>query len=321
MQRVPETGSEPLEHPFDLNDDTAYRRWRDNKLSGYPARATDIVVEIGDLKRPTEAECTEIIKRCQRANMAFYATRPGDSEEQDARRGLPVFASHFGLSRPESHRSAAQDGIVALEVADDDKRRGYIPYSNRPLTWHTDGYYNGPETCIRAFLLHCVRDAGEGGENSLLDPEIAYLRLRDENPDFIAALMHPHAMTIPENREASGKLRPVSPGPVFSIDPVTHALHMRYSARGRNIIWRDDPDTRAAVRFLADLLTGSEPLMLNHKLSPGQGLICNNVLHARSGFDDDGAPARTSKRMLLRIRYLDRLAGSCRPAAVNHLQQ
>ena len=84
---------------------------------------------------------------------------------------------------------------------------GTSPYTNRPLSWHTDGYYNAPEDRIRSFILHCCRNAERGGESALLDPEIAYIRLRDENPRFIAALMHDEAMTIPANHEADGSVR------------------------------------------------------------------------------------------------------------------
>ena len=45
--------------------------------------------------------------------------------------------------------------------------------------------------------LHCISPARVGGENALMDPEIAYILLREENPDFIRALMHPQAMEIP----------------------------------------------------------------------------------------------------------------------------
>ncbi len=38
---------------------------------------------------------------------------------------------------------------------------------------------------------------------------------------------------------------------------------------------------------------------------PGWGLICNNVLHTRTGFADGQPP-----RLLYRARYYDRLAGT-----------
>ena len=37
------------------------------------------------------------------------------------------------------------------------------------------------------------------------------------------------------------------------------------------------------------------------------GLVCNNVLHDRSGFSDTNG----RRRLLLRARYLDRIEGTC----------
>ncbi len=298
-----------MEKPFDLNDDTAYRRWRDDKLASYPARASEIFVEIDDLANPSEAERAALASRCHKANMAIYVSRPTLASEGSVRNELRAFAQAFGLHRTEGHRSAADDGIVAIEIARDAGRKGYIPYSDRPLSWHTDGYYNAPSDRIGAFLLHCVRGAEDGGENGLLDPEIAYIRLRDENPDFIEAFMHGEAMTIPANVEDNGKVRPQSTGPVFSVDSRTGTLHMRYTARSRNILWRDTPGTLAATRFLAGILADGEPLVFRHKLSPGQGLICNNVLHCRTGFKNGPALLERSNRLIYRVRYLDRIAG------------
>ncbi|MCC2106676.1 MAG: hypothetical protein KDJ40_03395, partial [Hyphomicrobiales bacterium] len=70
----------------------------------------------------------------------------------------------LGLTAVEDHRSRDNDGLVAIEVVETGGRVGYIPYTSRPIAWHTDGYYNfhGPERAVQAMLLHCVRDA-EGG--------------------------------------------------------------------------------------------------------------------------------------------------------------
>ena len=78
---------------------------------------------------------------------------------------------------------------------------------------------------------------------------------------------------------------------------------MRYSARQRNIVWRDDPATRAAAAALLGLFSAGDDLILHFRLAPGQGVIANNVLHRREGFEDD--PARP--RLLLRARYYDRV--------------
>jgi hypothetical protein len=244
--------------------------------------------------------------RCvKKANMALYAGNENNTDADKSRHALAGFAARFGLGIVEDHRSAAADGIVALEVVQKGGRSGYIPYTNKPINWHTDGYYNtsGPDIRIRSMILHCVRQAAIGGSNELLDHEIAYIRLRDENPDYITALQHPEAMTIPAHFDAtSGKTRPASIGAVFEAGP-SGALHMRYTARKRNVIWRNDQLTREAIDFLGHVLA-TDPLIISHTMEPGQGIICNNVLHTRTTFaNDDNSP-----RLLYRARYMQRIS-------------
>jgi alpha-ketoglutarate-dependent taurine dioxygenase len=220
---------------------------------------------------------------------------------------LRHFAQNLGLRIAEKHRSAGKDGIVSLQVSDSVGKKGYIPYSKKPMNWHTDGYYNAPDNKIRAMILHCVRAADTGGVNQVFDPEIAYIRLRDENPDFISALMHPSAMTIPENREPNGKVRPASIGPVFEVNPQNGHLEMRYTARTRSIEWRDDAMTRAAVEFLQSVLNSDDPFIQTTKMQDGDGLLCNNSLHNRTGFDANSENA--SARLMMRVRFHNRVTG------------
>jgi len=207
-----------------------------------------------------------------------------------------------GLHRLQTNPFADEDGISALETAPEKSARGYIPYSNRRLLWHTDGYYNPPAQRIRAFILHCVRPAAAGGENRLLDPEIAYLLLRDADPEHVRALSASDAMTIPANTDEGMTPRPAQSGPVFSSD--AGALHMRYTARTRSIAWRSDAATRAAVERLRQILETASPYVFTLRLAPGQGLVCNNVLHDRSAFTD--APG--AGRLVYRARYAERIA-------------
>lgn len=286
--------------PLDLEDDVAYRAWRDRKLAAYPRTIDELVVEIADPAALTPAEHAAIRERCARANMAIYTLAGGRSrDEAEQRVAVLALGRRLGLVAVEDHRSRDGDGLVAIEVVESGGRLGYIPYTTRPIAWHTDGYYNyhGPGRAVQAMLLHCVRDA-EGGDNRLLDHEIAYIRLRDEDPKHIVALMHPEAMTIPANIEPDGKVRPVNVGPVLYIDPRSGALGMRYTARTRSISWREDSATRKAVAALARILA-DEPLILSTRLRPGMGLACNNVLHDRTGF----ASAGSAGRLLYRIRY------------------
>jgi hypothetical protein len=297
----PNTTSPAVSSPFDPDQTDAYELWRAEKLDRHPANLEDLIVEVRDPRRLTETEHAAILDRCRRANMAIYAGDTGRDPDKDIVRAL---GERFGLVRLDHNTGADEDAITSLKVQSDALHRGYIPYSNRPIAWHTDGYYNTPEHQIHGLLLHCVEPAMEGGENELLDHEIAYILLRDQNPEYVRALMHPGAMTIPANLTDGEERRPEQSGPVFSIRP-DGRLHMRYTDRKRNIVWRDDPLTLEAVTFLRDILYRQTPWHFRGKLQPGWGLVSNNVLHTRTGFEDGERP-----RLLYRARYYDRIAGT-----------
>jgi alpha-ketoglutarate-dependent taurine dioxygenase len=275
-----------------------FERRRERKLARYPRRTEDLIVEVRDPRNLSDSEAAEIRRLCAVANMAVYASPLADLADKDIARRL---GARLGLERLQANPLADEDGISSLEVAAEKSGRGYIPYSNRRLLWHTDGYYNPPETRIRAFLLHCVRPAAEGGENRLLDPEIAYILLRDADPQYVKALSAPDAMTIPANEEDPAAQRAAQTGPVFSEDG--GALHMRYTARTRSIEWQPDEVTQAAVRHLRQILDSDSPYVFRLKLQGGQGLVCNNVLHDRSEFTDSPGAGR----LVYRARYADRI--------------
>lgn len=288
--------------------DSDYQAWRAVKLQ----QASDLLVNsepvsIADLSALTLAEHDELSRRCEISGAVFYRDLQKNNDPDVVSQLLRHFAQTLGLRIAEKHRSAGKDGIVSLQVSDSVDQKGYIPYSTRPMNWHTDGYYNAPDDKIRAMVLHCVRAADSGGVNQVYDPEIAYIRLRDENPAFISALMHPSAMTIPENAEPNGNLRPASIGPVFEINQQTGHLEMRYTARTRSIEWRDDATTHAAVAYLQSVLNSDDPYMQTIKMQDGDGLLCNNSLHNRTGFDANSD--NTSARLLMRVRFHNRVTG------------
>ncbi len=290
--------------PFNLKDKDAYLAWRRQKIENYPEDSSKIVVEIADIENLSDQEFDSMCSILAKTNMVVYSCDTISTDSSATKNALRMLSSRFGLNADEAHRSAGEESIVALEVANQGGKRGYIPYSDKPLNWHTDGYYNAKGREIGAFLLHCARDAMAGGQNQLLDPEIAYIRLRDENPAYIEALSHPEAMTIPFNTEQDGSIRPDSVGPVFMVSDNGTALSMRYTARTRSISWRADPVTKEAVAFLQNVLDGNEPLVQTIKLRPGQGLINNNVLHNRTGFENG---EENLGRLLYRIRFHQRI--------------
>lgn len=283
--------------------DDFYRKWRDARIAAAENAKSSGFIEVSDLANPSEAEKAELIGRCKAANLALYQA-PGGDRQRDRLRG---FAEAMGLRIAEKHRSAGGDGIVALRESDAPGLKGYIPYSKRKMNWHTDGYYNAPDDRISAMVLHTAVPADDGGSNQFLDHTIAYIRLMDENPDYVAALLHPQAMTIPANEE-EGSYRPPSTGPVFFADADTGALQMRYTARTRSIEWRDDSLTREAVAFLQSALEKPDPLTISLRFKAGQGVLCNNVLHDRTGFD--ASAQAFSPRVVYRVRFHNRVKGS-----------
>jgi len=287
--------------PFDLANESAYRVWRATKLANYPRRADELIVTIEDPRTLKRSEIDALHACCERANMVLYYAPDVPAHDKNVPH---QFAKQLGLVHLEGNYLADEDGLSSITPASDEEhiRGEYVPYTHKPINWHTDGYYNAPDRRILGMLLHCAQDAESGGENALLDPDIAYIQLRDTNPDYVAALMQPDAMTIPARMDETNIARAEQSGPVFSIDPAEGFLHMRYTARTRSIEWKQDAITQAAVNTLAEILRDSE-YVLRTRLKPGMGIICNNVLHTRTAFTD--RPDR--RRLLYRGRYYDRL--------------
>ena len=159
---------------------------------------------------------------------------------------------------------------------------------------------------VLAMVLHCEQPAEQGGVNDLLDHDMAYIHLRNENPDFIRALSKLEVMRIPKNIENGVEIRPQTCSAVFmqenesDQDPV---LAMRFSKRKRNIIWSDDSLTKEALASLFEFLDSNSPYHVSYRLNSGEGVICNNILHTRSAFTDSAQ----NTRVYYRARYYNRI--------------
>jgi alpha-ketoglutarate-dependent taurine dioxygenase len=289
----------PMGAAFELDDETPYQAWRAAKLAHFPKSLAELVVEVRDPRALSPGERQALLERCGRANMAVYASPAGGDPDKEIPRRLGL---QLGLRDLDSNYLADDDGISPLAVAERGTRGEFIPYTNRGIKWHTDGYYNPGERTVRAVLLHCVERAESGGENELLDHEIAYILLRDRNPQHVRALMAHDAMTVPARVEDGRIERPAQPGPVFSID-AGGFLHMRYTARAVSIEWKNDAATRAALAALEDILGTPCPWMFRGRLEPGMGLVSNNVLHTRTPFTNSAR----HQRLIYRARYYQRV--------------
>ncbi|MFK5985353.1 MAG: TauD/TfdA family dioxygenase [Pseudomonadota bacterium] len=289
---------------FSLNNESSYQKWRDKKLSNYPMQLEDLVVEVNNPADLTAAEKQQLGAILDQTNMVLYATKQvniSDDFELNKER-VRKLGEQFSMLQLDHNECADNDAITALQVNQQGLHKYYIPYSNKAINWHTDGYYNRLDEQIYSLILHCVCPAHQGGENKLLDPEMVYIQLRDKNPEHIRALMDPDALIIPKNVIDGELIRPDRSGPIFMFDQSEY-LHMRYSARKRNAIWKDNDTIIAAEKALREIMKQGGDYQFEGKLQPGQGLLCRNVLHTRAQFDEP----KQSNRLMFRGRYFDKL--------------
>jgi len=285
--------------PFDLTQNNAYQHWREQKLQNDKSALASEMVVIDNPNSLSKAERNALLLQCRLRNVVLYSC---NSENFD-KTSLKNLCAQLGLRQLDSNLCADGDGISSIQIEPKGSKQEYIPYSDHKINWHTDGYYNSPQQTIRAMVLHCVRPSASGGSNGLIDPERIYIELRDHNTDFIKALMQADVMTIPANIQAGVEIRPAQSGAVFSVDNEGH-LHTRYTARSRSIEWKQDALTQEAIQVLSDLLSTPADYIYQHRLTAGQGIISNNVLHSRSQIVDP----KTQTRLLYRARYVDRVS-------------
>jgi len=288
--------------PSNISDIAQYEKWRAEKLAQRPVAIGDLLIQIADPFQLTDAEIQQIKQHCDTANMCFY--RLADPTLHD-KRFIRAIGEKVGLFTLDNNLCADYDSITSLQTRDDGRQKGYIPYSPSRIGWHTDGYYNSQPQMVRGLILHCARNAAQGGVNELLDPDLLYIHLRDLNPDYISALMQEDAMSIPPNVENGKEIRGTRTGSVISHDKNVDRLHMRYTARTKSIDWKPDPLIAEALTVITEFLQSDSDWIFRHCLQPGEGVICNNVLHNRSAYEDSSDPEKT--RLLFRARYFERV--------------
>ncbi len=284
---------------YDFESD--YTKWRECKLAHCSKQTQIAVVSIADPSILSQQELAKLSDLCQNDNFAIYRLdQPSHADKVSIR----SMANQIGMASLDQNLCADNDSISSLQVMDLGRARGYIPYTTNALNWHTDGYYNALNEHIRSFLLHCRQNAPSGGGNMLINHDLIYIQLYDSNPELVAALMQPDALTIPANIENGVELRPTQSGPVFYRDSSTNTLQMRYTARSRSVEWKQDNHIQRAVSMIEELLTTSD-FVVNYTLQPGEGLICNNILHGRNAFTNGNIPQQ--QRVMYRARSYNRL--------------
>ena len=266
-----------------------FLRWAEEKERNIPHNIDGIIVNIHDINNVKISEIAKIKETINKCNSCIYSSKIALKSNTN----LLKFVESIGMKTYD--RNNIESNEISTITPLENNKINYIPYTDKSLNWHTDGYYD--KKSIFSWLLHCVHPATHGGENYLLDHELA-LREYVLRYDDINNLMSEDALTIPESKETS---RSEISTYIFSIKNQYKKLHMRFSMRKDNI--GTSPKAGDAVTKLKQTIENDcAKYSLTYKLQKNEGIITNNILHGRKAFKDDKV-----KRKLLRIRSYERL--------------
>ncbi len=291
----------PGDSPFNPKSPKPYKEWREKKLKSLPQSFKDLIVFIKDPYNLKESEIIQLVEKCNQHNLVFYRCQTITKDPQVLR----AIGIQIGLTRLHANWLAEPDGLSLIRVASKDSsspRSDFIPYTQESLNWHTDGYYHDVNQAIHGMSLHCLQHATTGGTNGFADPEILYLLTRDASSTWVESLMRADTLTIPSRGTSDEMHRPARSGPVFYLRQ-DGGLQMRYTMRTRSIQWRSDRSVQEAENFIRKTLNAKQSWIYQVKLTPGMGVISNNVLHCREKFVDDPS----NPRIVVRARYLDHI--------------
>jgi len=285
-----------MKSPFILENETEYKNWRQTKLELYPLNISKFSIPL-DINNFQKKDLDLIKFNMNKYNFALYNFKSELTNNE-----LENFCTMLNLNNSISNLFSDSKNISDIKDHKDTNNNQigeYIPYTNKPLNWHTDGYYYPLNNSVKSFLLHCVNPAHRGGENLLLDHEILYILIRDHNPSYIKILMENNIMGIPRNKNNAESTN--INGPVFFIDD-EYSLNMRFTSRQQNIVWKKSDIIDKIKKFIFNFVESDTKYITKILLKKNQGYIANNILHKREKFFDN-----KNKRLLKRIRFSKKL--------------
>ncbi len=134
--------------PFVLENEGAYQAWRSRKLRYRQELTATTVYQLNQESKLSKSKLEQV--RQQVAAFNFVVFQSADEL------GKPEFLAlnrQFGLLDLDVNLGADEDKVTSLKVlSESDKRSQYIPYTNRGMNWHTDGYYNPDDHRINASI-------------------------------------------------------------------------------------------------------------------------------------------------------------------------
>ena len=264
--------------------------WAAKKDLDIPSNINDLKVSISDINHVSKAEISQIKQKLTKFNCCIYAS----GTDLDDNSKIMRFAQSLGMRTFDSH-NIDDSAISTISANKDENNMRYIPYTNKGLNWHTDGYYDSKP--IFSWLLHCIEPALSGGENFLLDHELA-IREYILKYDDIIYLTNNETFSIPTDEVAK---REITSNYVCDMNNEYKKLHMNFSMRKENIIVNKDSES-AMSKLIKIIKEDCKKYHLTYKLSKSEGIVSNNILHGRNAFKDG-----RGMRKILRIRSHERL--------------
>ena len=264
--------------------------WAAKKDLDIPSNINDLKVSISDINYVSKAEISQIKQKLTKFNCCIYAS----GTDLDDNSKIMRFAQSLGMRTFDSH-NIDDSAISTISANKDENNIRYIPYTNKGLNWHTDGYYDSKP--IFSWLLHCIEPALSGGENFLLDHELA-IREYILKYDDIIYLTNNETFSIPTDEVAK---REITSNYVCDMNNEYKKLHMNFSMRKENIIVNKNSES-AMSKLIKIIKEDCKKYHLTYKLSKSEGIVSNNILHGRNAFKDGRV-----MRKILRIRSHERL--------------
>ena len=161
-----------------------------------------------------------------------------------------------------------------------------LAFTSLPIKPHTDNPYRDPVPTIQ--LLHCLRNAAQGGDSGLVDGFHAAALLRAAAPEQFELLTRTPVVF----RYADAGADLAATRPLIGLDPLGRIREVRFNNRSMQPLTLpadEIGDYYRAYRHFAELLYRPEA-QFTLRLEPGDCLVFDNtrILHSRTGFTASG---------------------------------
>jgi gamma-butyrobetaine dioxygenase len=250
--------------PPDLRTEDAKRTWDATDVGPLPD--ADWVAYQND--PAVKAAALDAVVR-----LGFVVLRGVETTE---RRVLDV-AKSFGFIRDTNYGELFDVQIEANPVN--------LAFTGLPITPHTDNPYRDPVPTLQ--ILHCLRNATQGGDSGFVDGFKAAALLREENPEAFDVLSRIEVTF--EFSSADAELSATRP--MIGLDPYGRVREIRFNNRSMQPVRLRAADSErfyAAYRAFAEVINRPQ-LQIVFRMRPGDCVIFDNIrlLHARTGFEGE----------------------------------